>query len=228
MPDASTDRRIGDLLAVLKIVRRLAAATDLQPLLQAIVDSTTHVLDCERASVFLHDPRTDELYSRVATEKLEVRFPAGKGIAGAAFRTGSVLRIDDAYADPRFNPAVDRQTGFRTRSLLTCPLVGWDNRPLGVIQALNKRPSPFGDWDEVLLQTLGAQAGVAVQRSLLLDELAEKQRLQRDLEVARIIQQGLLPAEPPKLPGYDVAGWNRPADQTGGDYFDFQLLDGGR
>lgn len=228
LPGAAPDRRVNDLLAVLEVARRLAATTDLQPLLEAVVHSTIRVLDCERASVFLHDPRTDELYSRVATEALEARFPAKLGIAGETLRTGQVQRIDDAYADPRFNPAIDRQTGFRTRSILSCPLVGWDNVPLGVLQALNKRGGPFGDWDETLVLALGAQAGVAVQRRRLLDELAEKQRLQRDLEVARMIQQGLLPAEAPRLPGYDVAGWNRPADLTGGDYFDFQLVAGNK
>src|SRR5262245_61586727 len=124
VPFELPDRRIHDLLTILEIARRLAATTDLQALLESVVRSTTLVLDCERASVFLHDPRSNELYSRVATEKLEVRFPATLGIAGAAFRSGSVLRIDDAYADPRFNPDVDRKTGFRTRSILTCPLVG--------------------------------------------------------------------------------------------------------
>ena len=83
---------------------------------------------------------------------------------------GQVINVPDAYADPRFNPAIDRQTGFRTRSILTCPLAGWDNTTVGVLQVLNKRTGPFDAWDEVLAQTFGAQAGVAVQRQLLLEE----------------------------------------------------------
>lgn len=56
----------------------------------------------------------------------------------------------------------------------------------------------------------------------------EVERMQQDLEIARSIQQGLLPKDPPKVKGFDIAGWNRPADETGGDYFDWQELSGGR
>jgi phosphoserine phosphatase len=219
---------VGDLLAVLEVTRQLASTTDLQRLLTAVERSTRQVLDCERVSVFLNDHRTGELVSRVATGVGEVRFPADRGIAGAVFRTGRPLHVPDAYADPRFNPEVDRRTGFTTRDVLAAPLLGWDNAVLGVLQALNKRRGPFGEWDTVLLTTLSAQAGVAVQRHLLLDELAEKQRLLRDLAIARMIQQGLLPKRPPELPDYDIAGWSHPADETGGDFYDYQPLPGGR
>src|SRR2546422_907406 len=81
--------------------------------------------------------------------------------------------------------------------------------------------------DEELVRTFGAQAGVAVQRQLLMDEYVEKQRLKEDLRIAHDIQQGLLPRQPPHVPNYDIAGWNRPTDETGGDFYDFQLLGSG-
>jgi len=226
---AAGDRRIDDLLTVLEVTRRLAATSELQPLLEAVEQSARKVLDCERASLFLHDPATDELISRVATGTGGggVRFPAGAGIAGSAFRSGSTINVPDAYADPRFNPEVDRRTGYRTRSMLTCPLRGWEGEIVGVLQVLNKSGGPFDAWDEVLAGALGAQAGVAVQRQLLLDEYAKKRRFERDLDLARAIQQALLPRKAPTVPGFDVAGWNRPADETGGDYFDFQTTAGG-
>ncbi|MEK6233146.1 MAG: SpoIIE family protein phosphatase, partial [Planctomycetales bacterium] len=99
---------------------------------------------------------------------------------------------------------------------------------VGVLQALNKRDGLFTDWDEWIVQALGAQCGVALQRQLLLNEYEEKQRIQRDLSVARTIQQGLLPKESPKLDGFDIHGWNRPAEETGGDFYDFQPLPDGR
>jgi sigma-B regulation protein RsbU (phosphoserine phosphatase) len=224
---ATPDGRIADLLAVLEVSRRLAATAELQPLLEIIEQSARKVLDCERASLFLHDRRTDELYSRVATGGRPVRFAAGLGFAGQVFRTGQLINVPDAYADPRFNAAIDRQTGFRTRSLLTCPLSGWDNTTVGVLQVLNKRSGPFDAWDEVLAQTFGAQAGVAVQRQLLLEEYERKRRFARSLEIAREIQQGLLPGHPPTVEGFDIAGWSQPAEETGGDFFDFQELAGG-
>jgi phosphoserine phosphatase RsbU/P len=224
---AAPDGRIADLLAVLDVSRRLAATAELQPLLETIEQAARKVLDCERASLLLYDRRTDELYSRVATGGRPVRLAVSLGFAGQVFRTGAVINVPDAYADPRFNPAIDRQTGFHTRSILTCPLSGWDNTTVGVLQVLNKRTGPFDAWDEVLAQTFGAQAGVAVQRQLLMEEYERKQRFARALEIARQIQQGLLPERPPVVAGFDIAGWSQPADETGGDFFDFRgLADG--
>jgi phosphoserine phosphatase len=98
------------------------------------------------------------------------------------------------------------------------------------LQALNKTPegSCFTDYDEQLASTLSAQAGVAIQRQILLEAYAIKQKQDRDLELARKIQQELLPKQNPSLTGYDIAGWNRPADETGGDCYDFLPLSDGR
>jgi phosphoserine phosphatase len=226
------ERRIADLERLLDVSRRLGATVELDPLLAAIADAATSVLDCERATVFLLDRQAQELRSRLATgiassPIAEIRFPVGRGIAGEVARTGVAIDIPDAYADPRFNPDFDRQSGFRTTSMLTLPLSGHDGAIVGVLQVLNKRGGPFGGRDAEVAAFLGTQAGVAIQRQMLLEEYATKQRIERDLNIARTIQQGLLPKEQPRVPGYDVAGWNRPADQTGGDYYDFMPLDDG-
>jgi phosphoserine phosphatase len=92
---------------------------------------------------------------------------------------------------------------------------------MGVLQTLNKTDACFQAYDEWLAAALSAQAGVALQRQKLLLEYAAKQKMQRDMDIARSIQQQILPKTPPQIDGFDVAGWNRPADETGGDYFDF-------
>lgn len=229
----TADRRIADLERLLEVSRRLGATVDLDPLLEAIAAAATQVLDCERATVFLLDRERDELHSRLATgleasPAAEIRFPVGRGIAGEVARTGAVVNIPDAYADPRFNPEFDKRSGFRTANLLTLPLTGHDGRIVGVLQVLNKRGGPFAPRDEEVAAFLGTQAGVALQRQALLEEYATKRRFERDLNIARDIQQGLLPKEQPQVAGFDIAGWNRPADLTGGDYYDFvPLADGG-
>jgi phosphoserine phosphatase len=220
-------RQLADLQAVLEVSRQLGAGSDLGALLRTIEQATLNVLDCERISIFLHDPQTDELYSRLATGQDGLRIPTGMGIAGEAFRTGTVINVADAYTDGRFNREVDRRTGYLTRNLLTCPLLGLDHQPVGVLQVLNKRGRSFDAWDEELVRTLGAQAGVALQRQLLLEEYLEKQRLQEDLRIAHDIQQHLLPRQPPRVANYDIAGWNQPTDETGGDFYDFQVLNSG-
>jgi phosphoserine phosphatase len=222
----SQDRlQVADLQRLLEVSRRLGATVDLDVLLAS--------LDCERATVFLYDASSNELHSRLATgiagsPLSEIRFPASRGIAGEVARTGCMVNLPDAYADSRFNPEFDRSSGFRTRSMLAVRLTDHDDATVGVLQLLNKRRGCFDARDEEIAGFLASQAGVAIQRQRLLDHFAEKQKLQRDLNIARSIQQALLPREQPVLPGFDIAGWNQPAEETGGDFFDFLPLDADR
>ncbi|MCG3138950.1 MAG: hypothetical protein HJJLKODD_02822 [Phycisphaerae bacterium] len=220
-------KQIEDLTLLLDVSRQLGATLDLVPLLKRIEQAALQVLACERVTVFLYDRSTHELYSKVATGAADLRFPASKGIAGEAALTLRPVNVPDAYSDPRFNPQVDRATGFRTRNLLALAMTGFEGQLVGVLQLLNKHAGPFSNDDIHLAETLSALAGVAIQRHFLLQEHAEKQRLERDLDLAREIQRGCLPETAPQVAGYDVAGWNKPADQTGGDAFDFIPTAGG-
>ena len=213
-----------DLLVLLEVSRQLVATQDLGSLLSTIETSALRVLNCERASIFFHDSQTQELYSQIATGEQTIRFKDSQGIAGTVFHDGVAVNIPDVQADPRFNKQIDRKTGFQTRTMLTCPLKGLSGTTIGVLQFLNKRNGIFDDWDETLAQTLSAQAGVAVQRQRLIADVVQKERYENDLAIARSIQQGLIPARSPLCGGFDVAGWNRPAEETGGDFFDFQSL----
>ncbi len=226
-PAAGHEKQITDYEAILEVSRSLAATTELTPLLGKIQQAALRVLQCERATVFLYDRESNELYSRVATGEGEIRFSAERGIAGEVVRTGVVVNVPDAYADSRFNPEIDRRTGFRTRNMIAFPLLGFDGTIVGVLQVLNKAAGSFDPWDDHLVEILGAQIGVALQRQLLLEHYAKKQRLEADLNIARDIQQGLLPKQAPEAAGFDIAGWNKPADQTGGDCYDFFVLDDG-
>ena len=229
----SFERQAADLKHMLDVTRHLGASVELDPLLARIIEAATTVLDAERATVFLLDRAKGELYSRIATGIggdgiKEIRFSVSRGIAGEVARTGEILEIPDAYADRRFNPDIDKHSGYLTRNILTCPLWGHDQSIVGVLQVLNKRVGSFDQWDRDKIQILGAQAGVAVQRQSLLDEFAEKQRIQADLNIARVIQQRGLPKENPAVEGFEVAGWNKPANETGGDCYDFMSLADGR
>jgi sigma-B regulation protein RsbU (phosphoserine phosphatase) len=228
MPDSDPANLIADLRTLLDVSRRLGATTELNPLLQQIMAAANAVLGCERTTVFLYDARKHELYSQLPTEAGYIRFSADKGIAGESLRTGSIISVADAYTDDRFNRDIDRRTGFRTRNLLTFPLRNHEDAIVGVLQVLNKRDGHFTERDEELALTLSSLAGVAVQRQLLINEFAEKQKLERDLALAREIQQSTLPQQLPAVPGYDIAGFNQPADATGGDSYDCVPLTGGR
>jgi phosphoserine phosphatase len=96
------------------------------------------------------------------------------------------------------------------------------------MQVLNKREGTFESYDVTLAETLGAQAGVAIQRANLIEHYLEKQQMERAMRIAREIQQDLLPHSAPSIPGFDVAGDSVPADETGGDTYDFMPLADGR
>ena len=229
MAEQRTSRQqIGDLHKVLEITRAMAASEDLDALLSLIVERDMELLDAERATVFLYDDDADELVSRIAHGEKEIRIPAAAGIAGAAAAGGEAVSVPDAYADARFNPDVDRRTGFRTRNILAIPMRGYDSRLVGVLQVLNKRRGEFDTGDLDLAETMAAQAGVAIQRANLIEHYLEKQQMERAMAIARQIQQALLPQEAPAIDGYDVAGFSRPADETGGDTYDFLELPDGR
>ncbi len=228
MDEAALQQQIANLAVLLDVSREIGSTMELDPLLRRIEQAALRVLGCERATVFLHDRSRGELYSKVATGAEDIRFPVTRGIAGEAARSGGIINVPDAYADARFNPDVDKATGFRTRNLLSFAMTGIDGQVVGVLQVLNKRGGPFGPMDESLAGTLSSLAGVALQRQMLLDEYAEKQKIQHALAVARDIQQSLLPDANPRVPGYDIAGWNKPADETGGDCYDFIEWPGNR
>jgi phosphoserine phosphatase len=220
--------RLQDLLKVLEISRSLVAAVDLGAILQLIIDRSMELLHAERASLFLYDQPRDELVTRVAAGSAEIRVPAGSGIVGAAVREGRTVNVPDAYADARFNREVDRKTGFTTRNILAVPLPDHEGKLVGVLQVLNKRQGAFDDYDVTLAQTLAAQAGVAIQRAGLIEHYIAKQQMERAMLIAREIQQGLLPQQSPTLVGYDISGVCVPADETGGDMFDYLAVGDGR
>jgi phosphoserine phosphatase len=213
------------LQTVLEIVRRLASEPRLDPLLESIAAETCNLLDAERATLFLYDPATNELYSRVVTqvEVEEIRIPVSdQSIAGAAANTkgDACLNIADVYADPRFNRGVDLQTGWRTRNILAASMRNLDGELVGVLEALNKRGGGFTEEDCSLIRALGAQAGVALERARLLEEFLEKRRLENEMQLARDIQIGLQPQSAPEIQGFDLAGWSQPSEYAGGDFFD--------
>jgi phosphoserine phosphatase len=213
------------LWRVLDVTRAMSAPVDLQLILQQVVDAAREVLDAERGTVFLFDAQRNELYSRVATGEETIRFPATAGLAGEAAQTRKLINVPDCYADPRFNRDIDRKTGYHTRCLLSVPLIGFDDRLVGVLQVLNKRHGVFDVDDEQVAKALAAQCAVALQRAMLIEEHVGKQKLERDLALAREIQMGVLPTRLPEYGGYELAGWSQPADETGGDIYDVVALD---
>ncbi|QDU70779.1 Phosphoserine phosphatase RsbU [Mucisphaera calidilacus] len=228
MPDQPGSLRASPLWQVLKVTRQLLLPIDLDTVLRQVIDVACAVHDADRASVFLYDASTRELYARVAKGADEIRFSIEHGIAGHALREREIVNVPDCYSDERFNKDVDKATSYRTNNLLTVPLIGDGDVPVGVLQVLNKRGGPFGVVDEELADVLSTQCAAAVQRAMLIEDRLMRQKLERDLDIASDIQRRTMPEEVPQIAGYEILGWSLPAEQTGGDAYDVAELQGGR
>jgi adenylate cyclase len=160
-------------LELLAVTEAISTELHLDTLLVRIVAAATQLLDAERSTLFVYDSSTDELWSRVAegTEQRQIRIPANAGIAGAAFASGEVLNIPDAYADPRFNRGIDRRSGFRTRNLLNVPVIDRTGERLGVVQVLNKRGGQFTPVDIRRLKAFSAEIAVALENARLFSDV---------------------------------------------------------
>jgi adenylate cyclase len=159
---------------ILEISHDLAGELQLDVLIARIMRATTELLNAERSTLFLHDPKTGELYSVFAEGDsiTQIRLPACRGIAGAVFTSGRSESIGDPYADPRFDQSVDRKTGFRTRSILCQPIVNKHGGRIGVTQVLNKRGADrFSEKDEARLRAFSAQIAVSLENAKLFDDV---------------------------------------------------------
>lgn len=212
------------LRSVLEVTRKLGAPFDLDTMLTEVVDAARDVLDADRGTVFLYDDNSDELVVRVATKLGSIRIPANKGIVGESAMSRKLINVPDCYADERFNRAIDKETGYRSRCMLTIPLIGFEDTLVGVLQILNKNEGVFDEQDEFVATALAAQAAVVLHRAKLIETMIATERLDREITVARDVQMGTLPKEMPVVDGYGFAGAFSPTDQTGGDLYDLVSL----
>ncbi|MEM7292565.1 MAG: GAF domain-containing protein [Pseudomonadota bacterium] len=146
----------------------------IEDLIGRLVHTASNIIDAERASLFLIDRDTGDLWSKVAEgeRRKEIRVPAGQGVIGWVAEHEDTLVIDDAYQDARFNPEVDKKTGYKTRSILCSPIWSLKNEVLGVVQVINKcNGNSFNADDRALLRAFAHQAAVAVENFNLYEKM---------------------------------------------------------
>ena len=231
MAFSDSQRQTRNLNALLRVSKALASEIRLDDLLQVIVEKAAEVMDADRATLFLYDETRNELWSKT-TQRLEIkeiRLPLGVGIAGTVAKTRTPINIPDTYADARFDPDFDKETGYRTRSILCLPLIGNGDRLIGVIQVLNKKDQEvFNEADESLLSGLSAHVTVALERARLIEAYVEKQRMEETLKLAHDIQMSMVPKIFPPFPDlseFDIFAILAPAKEVGGDFYDFFFID---
>lgn len=197
---ARRNRPIGTYLERISLLFKmgilLSKQTNMSSLLDLLLREAPTVMNAERATIFLADHETQELYSHVGVglKHAEIRIPWESGIAGWVYSHEESLNIADPYSDARFNKDVDPRTGFKTKNLLCVPLRVPGGPVLGVFQVLNKRAGIFTPTDSEILEILASQAARAIEHAIEWDHLRQRASLLRQENVG--LRQALQTKEP--------------------------------
>jgi HD-GYP domain-containing protein (c-di-GMP phosphodiesterase class II) len=172
-----------DSEALMKVSTIVSGKLHLKELLTELARQCSWLLDADRSTVWLYDDETEEIFTFVGEGLAnEIRMPVGLGIAGAVAETKDTLNIGDPYSHPLFNPEVDRETGYLTKSILCMPLLNKKDELIGVYQVLNKLDfDRFTTADEQMLAALSGSASVAIENAILYED--QKKQFNSFIEV---------------------------------------------
>ena len=222
-----TERRSLEKEVLLEVAKALSEPLELEEVLAAILRSLREVVDFDAAAVYLANRKT------LALERvIEVGYPDGSddafglrvgvGLVGWVAKTGEAVIVSDVHRDPRYVAARSE-----TRSELAAPLV-FHGRTIGVFNLESDLEDAYHEGHLELLAAFATQAAVAIERVRITKERVEQRRLEKELAIAREIQESFLPKRAPEIPGFELAGTARAHAQVGGDYFDFIRVSEGR
>lgn len=216
------------LKALLEISRNLGSAISLEQVLPKILDSLFKIfLQADRGFVVLQEREGGPLIPKAVKHRREdadETIRISRTIVNQAMASKEAILSADAATDSRFDTS-QSIADFRIRSMMCVPLVDSEGRALGIIQidTLDQR-TPFKPDDLEVLASVASQAAVAVENAQLHETALRKLALERDLQLGHKVQQGFLPSAPPELTGYEFFAFYEPANQVGGDYFDYVHL----
>ncbi|OGW34259.1 MAG: hypothetical protein A2010_00050 [Nitrospirae bacterium GWD2_57_9] len=231
---ARLEQKIKRLHTLIDVNSLISSSLNLDQILENVMTISKQVMNADASSLMLIDEKTSELVYQVALgsvgEKLkqEFRLKMGQGIAGTVAQEGQPLLIADVYTHPKFFRGHDEATGYRTRSMIAVPLKVRD-RITGIAQVINRLDGEVFDEDDLeLFIALCSMAAIAIENAKMHRSLMERQRLVKDMEFARTVQESFLPQHAPKVVNYTFSSHYTPAQEVGGDFYDFIPLDAAR
>eukprot|EP00727_Mastigamoeba_balamuthi_P008356 m51a1_g4142 putative guanylate cyclase (840) ;mRNA; f:220787-224423 len=165
--------------ALLKLTRdTITKVMDTNKLIKTVIKKARMLLEADRASLFVTDKGKQQLWTVVADSSGPIRMPLATGIAGMCASQNKIVNLEDAYADPHFNRQIDKESGYRTKTLLCCPIQSNKGEALGVVQMINKKDGgPFMKDDEELLTGFCAQVALALETAALFREINDTKLL---------------------------------------------------
>ena len=220
-------KRVKRLEKLVEASRIVNSTLDLNKLLKIILNIALKSVNADRGTVYLYNEEKNELWSKVFDGKksVTIRLPVGKGIAGKVAETGEIMNITNAVEDDRFNSEIDKETGYKTETILCMPLKNKEGKMLGVFQLLNKKNGVFTEDDEQFIETLSINVASALENARLYEQEQKKIAMEKEMLAASEVQKNLFPSIIPEYPDYEIAAINIPARMTSGDLYDFFELD---
>ncbi len=171
--------------SLLKAISSLEQSLDLEKTLQSVMDEARDLMNADRSTLWLLDEEKNELWSKVKSADGEtlitLRIPADRGVVGYVASTGETLNIPDAYKDPRFDPASDQRTGYKTNTILCMPVFNSSGKLIAATQLINKRQGTFNSSDEEFMRAFNIQAGIALENAKLFENVLVEKQYQKDM-----------------------------------------------
>jgi len=176
----------------LMCIKNISSEVNPEEMANKIIEETCNLLKADRSTLFFVDAEAGELILVIAKGANNIHIPIGKGIAGTVASTGETLNISDAYSDDRFDSSFDKESGFKTKSILATPVREPNGDLVAVLQCINKEEEgKFSKLDEVLMEHIAAHVGVALRNVKLYEsERESKAKISALLEVIRMLHKG--------------------------------------
>jgi serine phosphatase RsbU (regulator of sigma subunit) len=216
------------LRALIHTFRLVSVSFDLGETLRGILGAVRTMIPYDAAGIFVFDPVTKLLhgyevigYDRALFEAEPLGY--GRGIVGYVMQTGKGVVVPDVSRNPHYLCVRDR-----TRSELAAPLIGSGGAMIGVINLESDTSDAYSPGDLELLSMFASLAAIAIEKANLHTQLIEKRRLESELRIARQVMEALMPAGPPTVKNFQIAGTMIPSAEVGGDYYDFIDVADGR
>jgi sigma-B regulation protein RsbU (phosphoserine phosphatase) len=216
-----TTRQTRTLQLLNEIARELTSILNLDELLKHIAELLARLIDYQMFSILLLDASGEKLQHRFSLRfgenvQLKDERPLGEGVVGYAAEHKQVVLVPDVSKDSRYIPL-----NPETRSEMAVPLI-YKGNLIGILDLEHTRRGFFTEDHKRTVTTLAAQVAIALENARLYEEVArQEKRLERDLALARELQNRLLPQSPPKLANLEIAAKFAPARTIGGDLYDF-------
>ena len=185
----STQDKLAQLLYT---AESFAKETNTDHLLETISETSKSMVDADRVSLFVVDDTRTQLYTKVANGIKPLLIPINCGLVGATAKLKRVINIEDAYKDLRFDQRIDSKTGYRTKSLMTVPVINQLGQLVAVMELINKTSADvFSENDVQLCQAMCVFAGIALTNSKIIDRvLNTSQRISGMISTVRILNSG--------------------------------------